>query len=196
MTPLLERADHLAAQSPEAAALLVLRVLAEVQHRAEGCWSEEERHPVTPGACRREVGRPAKAQLPDRASLPQPERPALTDTPRFGHADLRGPAEAEGREAQVNRPGDSLGGRAEVARRAAEPARSTRGGSERQRSEDEGEHESSHQATAASAFSSSPNFARATNCPTPGEATSSSPSTSTWPRRSTTSGLPVTSVPS
>ena len=52
------------------------------------------------------------------------------------------------------------------------------------------------QATAVSAFSSSPNFALATNCPTPGDATSSSPSTSTWPRRSTTSGVPVTSVPS
>ena len=38
--------------------------------------------------------------------------------------------------------------------------------------------------------------ARATKRPTPGSATSSSPSTSTWPRRRTTSGLPVTCVPS
>ena len=42
----------------------------------------------------------------------------------------------------------------------------------------------------------SPNLARRTNCPMPGSATSSSPSTSTWPRRSTTSGVPVTTVPS
>jgi dihydropyrimidinase len=46
------------------------------------------------------------------------------------------------------------------------------------------------------ALSSSPNRARFTNCPMPGEATSSPPSTSTLPRSSTTSGAPVTSVPS
>jgi hypothetical protein len=51
-------------------------------------------------------------------------------------------------------------------------------------------------ATAGTAFSSSPNFARATNCPIPGEATSSPFSTRTLPRSSTTSGDPVTSVPS
>src|SRR4029077_6467252 len=44
--------------------------------------------------------------------------------------------------------------------------------------------------------SSSPNFARFTNCPAPGWATSSSFSTITCPRTSTTSGAPVTSVPS
>src|SRR5439155_7144828 len=44
--------------------------------------------------------------------------------------------------------------------------------------------------------SSSPNFARFTNWPAPGSATSSSFSTITWPRTSTTSGAPVTSVPS
>src|SRR5689334_7627523 len=47
-----------------------------------------------------------------------------------------------------------------------------------------------------SRLSSSPNFARRTNWPTPGDATSSPSSTSTWPRSSTTSGTPVTSVPS
>src|SRR5262249_31003684 len=45
-------------------------------------------------------------------------------------------------------------------------------------------------------FSSSPNFARFTNWPIPGSATSSSFSTSTFPRSRTTSGVPVTSVPS
>ena len=51
-------------------------------------------------------------------------------------------------------------------------------------------------AAVAAGRSSSPNFARRTNCPMPGSATSSSPSTSTWPRSSTVSGVPVTSVPS
>ena len=44
--------------------------------------------------------------------------------------------------------------------------------------------------------SSSPERARLTNWPAPGEATSSSFSTITWPRTSTTSGAPVTCVPS
>ncbi len=44
--------------------------------------------------------------------------------------------------------------------------------------------------------SSCPKAARSTNSPTPGSATSSSPSTSTLPRSSTISGEPVTSVPS
>jgi hypothetical protein len=56
--------------------------------------------------------------------------------------------------------------------------------------------EASGQATAVSAFSSDPKRARATYCPIPGEAMSSSPSTSTFPRSRTTSGEPVTSVPS
>jgi len=51
-------------------------------------------------------------------------------------------------------------------------------------------------AAVAADFSSSPNFARRTNCPTPGSATSSSPSTRIWPRSNTISGVPVTSVPS
>jgi hypothetical protein len=50
--------------------------------------------------------------------------------------------------------------------------------------------------TAAPPFSSSPNLARLTNCPMPGVATSSSFSTSTFPRSSTISGVPVTSMPS
>src|SRR5581483_12423639 len=48
----------------------------------------------------------------------------------------------------------------------------------------------------AAGFSSSPNFARLTNWPMPGFATSVSPSTSTLPRSSTVSGDPCTSVPS
>ena len=51
--------------------------------------------------------------------------------------------------------------------------------------------------TAAVAWEScSPKRARRTNCPTPGFATSSPPSTSVWPRRKTVSTAPVTSVPS
>src|SRR5690242_21865322 len=54
-----------------------------------------------------------------------------------------------------------------------------------------------HDVTAArSGASSSPKRARATKRPMPGDATSSSFSTSTFPRRSTTSGAPVTFVPS
>src|SRR5439155_14944826 len=53
-----------------------------------------------------------------------------------------------------------------------------------------------HACTAARAGSSSPNFARFTNWPAPGCATSSSFSTITLPRTSTTSGAPTTSVPS
>ncbi len=44
--------------------------------------------------------------------------------------------------------------------------------------------------------SCSPKRARLTNCPAPGSATSSSSSTITWPRTSTSSGAPLTSVPS
>ena len=53
-----------------------------------------------------------------------------------------------------------------------------------------------HAATFSVGVSSSPTFARFTNWPAPGCATSSSFSTITWPRTSTTSGAPVTSVPS
>jgi hypothetical protein len=52
------------------------------------------------------------------------------------------------------------------------------------------------QAAAPTAVNCSPKRARLRNCPTPGSATSSSPSTSTLPRRRTISGDPVTSVPS
>ena len=51
-------------------------------------------------------------------------------------------------------------------------------------------------ACAAAGRSSSPKRARSTNWPIPGRATTSSPSTSTLPRSSTSSGEPVTSVPS
>ena len=51
-------------------------------------------------------------------------------------------------------------------------------------------------ASAPAAASCSPNFARWTNCPTPGLPTTSPPSTITFPRRSTVSMSPTTSVPS
>ena len=52
------------------------------------------------------------------------------------------------------------------------------------------------QTAAVAGESCSPKRARRTNCPTPGFATSSPPSTSVWPRRKTVSTAPVTSVPS
>src|SRR5579884_955502 len=55
---------------------------------------------------------------------------------------------------------------------------------------------STHAAASAAGFSSSFGRARLTNCPLPGFASSSSPSTITLPRRSTSSGEPCTSVPS
>ncbi len=50
--------------------------------------------------------------------------------------------------------------------------------------------------TCAWLWSCSPNFARLTNCPMPGFATTSPPSTITFPRSSTVSMSPTTSVPS
>src|SRR2546430_15040062 len=154
-------------------------VLRESQHRAEPRRAEEERDAVDAGAAVRVVPFPDQLDLVERPCLAQPEAVADAGGGRVPDADLHPPPEAEGADAEVPDPVQPRDRGAEVARRTAVGRpRSCRSG-QRERARDRTEEQKPSHATAALARSSSPKRARATNCPIPGCAASSSFSTST-----------------
>src|SRR5215208_7241794 len=173
-----------------------IRLSHEGEDGPELLRAQEERDAVGAGTAGGELAPPADAQDVRRPGLGHAEAAAGAAALRVAHADLHAAVEGEAPDAEVAHALHLGDRRAVVAGRAAiRDLRSRRRcqhcGAEHQRDEQQALH-----ATALLARSSCPKRARATYCPIPAEATSSSPSTSTLPRSSTTSGEPVTSVPS
>ena len=165
----------------------------------------ERRRPPSRSPPQRATRRPSGEKAPRGAQAASPDglRRATAARTRAADNRLRRRRARPGSE-----PGEPPGQRVPLRQLVVRPRRSSgvaaangvhrRNDDDRRNGNADDDVEPAYEAasTAASACSCSPNRARGTNRPTPGFATTSPPSTITWPRRSTVSTSPTTSVPS